>query len=417
MPVFEWKGLDKAGKARKGLLDAESERVAKAKLKADGVFLTGIAETKSSGGGAIRKPEGGSLLSMEVDFSKYFQTVSQQEVMVMTRLMSNLVKANIPIVDALTAIIEQEENEKFKRVLSDIRERVNEGSSLSDGLAEHPKLFSAMYINMVRAGETSGALDIVMSRLADFTESQMGLRSKVKSAMTYPVLMAVFAVLVVALLFTVVIPKIVTIFQDLKITLPLSTRILIWLSEFVSGYWWLLGLMMGLTVWGFTRWKNSKKGSITWDRFKLNSPLFGSLIRSIAVSRFATTLATLMTSGVPLLTSIEIVKNVLNNQILQKVLEKAREDIREGESIAKPLQASGEFPSIVTHMIAIGERTGQLEEMLEHVSRQYDRQVEDKLTSMTALMEPAMILIMAGVVLFIVLSILLPIMQINQSLR
>ncbi|RJO65676.1 MAG: type II secretion system protein GspF [Myxococcales bacterium] len=418
MPVFEWKGLDEKGKPKKGILDSDSARTAKERLKKQGVFLTEIREAAASGsssasGGAAQS---GSLLSRQIDFKRYFQTVSQQEVAIITRLLANLIAANIPIVESLTAIVDQVENEQFKTVLSKIREAVNEGSSLSDAMAQYPKLFPPLYTNMVRAGESSGALDVVMDRLADYTESQMTLRTKIRGAMTYPVIMMLFAIIVVGILFVFVIPKISKIFEDAKIALPFTTRILIAASEFAASYWWLiLAALVGAWI-GFGRWRKSKNGRPAWDRFVLHAPVFGELVRMVAVSRFARTLATLLSSGVPLLAAMDIVKNILNNTLLMQVLEKARDDIREGESIAKPLKASGEFPPIVTHMIAIGEKSGQLEEMLNHVSRNYDVQVESKLGALTSLLEPVMIIVMGLVVTFIVLSILLPILQINQQL-
>lgn len=424
MPVFEWTGIDRKGKKKKGILDADTTRSAKDKLKRSGVFLTSIEESSAKSGRKTKKrsassseeESGGKLLSMEVNFSKYFAKVSQADVAIMTRLMSNLIAANIPIVESLTAIIDQTENELFKRILSEVRDNVNEGHSLADSMAEFPKQFPPLYTNMIRAGESSGSLDVVMDRLAEYTEKQMELRTKLRGAMTYPVIMLLFAILVVGILFVLVIPKITRIFEDAKVTLPLSTKILIGLSEFVAAYWYLIIMAAIGLYFLFKRWKSSEKGKPKWDRFVLRSPIFGDLVRMIAVSRFSRTLSTLLSSGVPLLTAMDIVKNILDNSVLVKVLNEARENIREGESIATPLKRSGEFPPIVTHMIAIGERSGQLEEMLGHVSHNYDVQVESKLGALTSLLEPFMIIVMGVVVSFIVLSILLPILQINQQL-
>ncbi len=417
MPVFEWKGIDAKGKNKKGIIDAESPRSAKEKMKKGGVFLTELKEASAS---ASRSTDSSSksngVLSKQIDFKQYFQRVTQADVAIITRLLANLIAANIPIVESMTAIIDQVENEQFKKILSQIRERVNEGTSLSDAMAEYPKLFPPLYTNMVAAGESSGSLEIVMDRLADYAENQMALRTKVRGAMVYPAIMMLFSVIVVGILFVLVIPKITKIFEEAKVTLPLSTQILIGISEAVANYWWAMILaFVGLIVL-FKRWKASKKGRVRWDRFVLKAPIFGELIRMIAVSRFARTLSTLLSSGVPLLTAMDIVKNILDNVILQKVLTEARNNIREGESIAQPLKRSGEFPPIVTHMIAVGEKSGQLEEMLGHVSNNYDVQVDAKIGAMTALIEPLMIIIMAVVVTFIVLSILLPILQINQQL-
>ncbi len=426
MPVFEWKGIDAKGRNKKGLVDSDSLRSAKARMKAEGVYLTDIREVSSKKKGAKAAAgsstgEKKSLLSgisldMEVDLQKYFQTISAQEIAVFTRLLANLVGANIPIVEALTAIIDQVENEKFKRVLSEIRESVNEGSSLSKAMAEHPKLFPPLYTNMVAAGESSGALEVVMSRLAEFSENQMALRSKIISALTYPALMLFVMMGVVGILFIVVIPKITEIFDNMKVTLPLATQVLIGVANFTTQYWWVvLGMVIAL-VFTFRWWKKTKKGELKWDTFKLRAPLFGPLVRMIAVSRFTRTLSTLLASGVPLLSAMDIVKNILSNRLLQDVLEKARGEVREGESIADPLKRSGEFPPIVTHMIAIGEKTGQLEEMLGHVAKNYDSQVESRLNSLVAFLEPIMLIILAVLVVAIVLSILLPLMEISQGM-
>lgn len=428
MPVYEWKGIDAKGKNKKGIIDADTPRGAKEKLKKKGIFLSSLTEGKAGGAarpGRARRgsaqteeadSKSGSFLSREIDFGRYFQRVSQAEVAIITRLFSNLIAANIPIVDSLTAIIDQVENEQFKKVLSHIREQVNEGTSLSDSMAEHPKLFPPLYTNMVRAGESSGSLDIVMDRLADYTENQMALRTRLRGAMTYPIIMMIFALGVVAILFVLVIPKITKIFQEAQVVLPLSTQILIGISHFVSEYWYLIIAMTIGAIMLFRRWKNTEKGRDRWDRILLKMPIIGDLVRMVAVSRFARTLSTLLSSGVPLLTAMDIVKNILDNRVLVKVLEEARDNIREGESIAQPLRRSGEFPPIVTHMIAIGEKSGQLEEMLGHVSKNYDVQVESKINALTSLLEPFMIVMMGVVVSFIVLSILLPILQINQQL-
>ncbi len=407
MPVYAWQGIDKKGKNRKGMLDADSLRTAKAKLKEQGIFLTEIKETKQ------QSAEKRSSFS----FGGFSGRVKEGDIVIMTRLLSNLIAAHIPIVEALTAIIDQVEKPAFKMVLSQVRDRVNEGTSLSEALAEHPRLFSKLYINMVAAGEQSGALDIVMERLADFMESQFQLKKKVQGAMVYPALMFFFAIAVIAILFVVVIPKIVKLFEDMKATLPWTTKALIAISQFTADYWWLVLLMIIAAIFGFRYWKNTKSGREKWDRFLLKAPIAGEIILMLAVSRFSKTLATLMSSGVPLLTAMDIVKNILNNTVLVKVLEEARENIREGESIAQPLKRSKEFPPIVTHMIAIGERTGNVETMLEHVAKSYDAQIDARLNALTSLLEPLLIIMMGGIVAFIVFSILMPILQLNQQIH
>jgi general secretion pathway protein F len=290
---------------------------------------------------------------------------------------------------------------------------VNEGSSLADALGEHPKVFSALYANMIRAGESSGALDVVLVRLADLTESQAQLRNKIIGAMLYPAIMVVVGIAIVSILFVVVIPKVTKIFEDMNVALPWTTRILISVSSFARDYWYLVVALLPAAVFGVRRWMKTPRGRAWWDRTQLQVPVFGELVRMLALSRFAKTLATLLASGVPLLTAMDIVKNIVSNTLLADVIEKARDSIREGESIAAPLKRSGQFPPLVYHMIAIGERSGQLEEMLQNVAKSYEAQVEMRVGALTSLLEPVMIVAMGVVVAFIVFSILMPIMQLN----
>jgi general secretion pathway protein F len=266
---------------------------------------------------------------------------------------------------------------------------------------------------MIRAGESSGALDVVLYRLAEFTESQARLRSKVLGTMAYPAAMVVIGSVIMGVLFTVVIPKVLRIFQDTKAVLPWNTRLLVALSGFVAAWWWALLVLGALGIWSLVRWRRSPAGRARWDRLVLRAPVFGPLIRQIAIGRFARTLSTLLKSGVPLLTAMDIVKNIVGNSRLADVIEQARDAIREGESIAAPLKRSGEFPPLVHHMVAVGERSGELEEMLKNVADAYEDQVETTIGALTSLLEPLMIVAMGGIVAFIVFSVLMPILQMN----
>jgi len=294
-----------------------------------------------------------------------------------------------------------------------VRQRVNEGSSLADAMAAHPKVFSTLYQNMIRAGESSGALEIVLVRLADFTESQARLRSKVIGTLTYPAAMLVIGTVIMFVLFSVVIPKITKIFEDTKVTLPWTTRILMGFANTVHDWWWLILLVVVGGVVGLFRWRETPAGRAAWDRRVLTAPIFGALIRQLAIARFSRTLSTLLKSGVPLLSALDIVRNIVGNVRLAQVIDESRVAIQEGESIAAPLKRSGEFPPLVYHMVAIGERSGQLEEMLTNVANAYDAQVEAKIGALTSLLEPIMIVTMGVAVAFIVFSILMPILQIN----
>jgi len=404
MPVFEYKALDQRGRQVAGLREADSPKGLRASLRRDGVFLTEVLGQK----------EAAAAQKRDVSVKRFVGgRISVEDVSITTRQLAVLIGAGIPLVEALTALVDQVDQERMKRVVSEVKQRVNEGSSLADAMASHPKAFGTLYVNMIRAGESSGALDVVLVRLADFTESQARLRSRVLGALTYPMLMLALSGVVLGILFSVVIPKIIRIFEETKVTLPWTTRALIGFTTLVQGYWWAGLLAAALGVWLFLRWRATEAGRAVYDQRLLRLPIFGSLLRQIALARFSRTLATLLKSGVPLLTSMEIVKNIVGNVRLAKVIDEARTSIQEGESIAAPLKRSGEFPPLVYHMVAIGEKSGQLEEMLNNVANAYEAQVETKVGALTSLLEPLMIVFMGVVVAFMVFSILMPILQIN----
>jgi general secretion pathway protein F len=405
MPVFEYKALDQRGRAVEGLREADSPKTLRAVLRRDGVFLTEVLGQKAAEAAQKR----------EVSVKRFVGgRISANDVAITTRQLAVLVGAGIPLVEGLAALVDQVDHERMKRVISDVRQRVNEGSSLADAMASHPKAFGTLYVNMIRAGESSGALDVVLVRLADFTESQARLRSKVIGSLTYPAAMLVIGTAILGILFTVVIPKITKIFDDTKVTLPWTTKALIGFTGFVHDWWWVVVLVNAAALYGFYRWVQTPAGRAAWDKKVLTAPLFGGLVRQIALARFSRTLATLLKSGVPLLTSMDIVKNIVGNVRLATVIEEARTSIQEGESIAAPLKRSGEFPPLVYHMVAIGEKSGELEEMLNNVANAYESQVETRIGALTSLLEPLMIVTMGVVVAFIVFSILMPILQINN---
>jgi general secretion pathway protein F len=404
VPVFEYRALDTAGKAVTGLREADSPKTLRASLRREGVFLTDV----------IGQKEADAQGSRDVNVRRWvIGRISPEDLAIATRQLAVLVHAGVPLVEALSALVEQVDKEKLKRILGDVKQRVNEGSSLGDALAAHPKVFGELFVNMIRAGEHSGALEIVLVRLADFTESQARLRSKILGTMAYPAAMMVIGTIVLGILFTVVIPKVTKLFADTKATLPWMTRFLIGFTGIVTDYWWAMLATIAAVIYGFVRWKRTPAGKARWHRFVLTVPVFGRLARIIAIGRFARTLSTLLKSGVPLLTAMDIVRNVVGNVRLAEVIEQARDAIREGESIAAPLKRSGEFPPLVFHMVAIGERSGALEEMLSNVASAYESQVDTTVSALTSLLEPIMIVCMGGVVAFIVFSVLMPILQIN----
>ena len=404
MPVFEYKALDQSGRSIEGLKEADSPKTLRAVLRRDGVFLTEVLGQREAAEAARR----------EVSVRRLRRRISSEDIAITTRQLAVLVGAGVPLVEALGALIDQVDHERMKRVVSDVRQRVNEGASLADAMAGHPKAFSTLYVNMIRAGESSGALEVVLVRLADFTEGQARLRSKVLGTLTYPAAMVLIGAVIMAILFSVVIPKVVKIFDDTKIVLPWTTRGLIAFTSFVHDFWWALALVTGGAVWGLLRWRETAAGRAAWDRWVLGVPIFGTLIRQVAIARFSRTLSTLLKSGVPLLTALDIVKNVVGNVRLATVIDEARTAIQEGESIAAPLRRSGEFPPLVYHMVAIGERSGALEEMLTNVANAYESQVDTKIGALTSLLEPLLIVGMGVVVSFIVFSILMPILEINN---
>ena len=430
MPVFEYKGLTSGGKNASGFVDAESARSARAKLRRDGVFPTELKEQRGAKAAKPKTPAGKKKkkkaedgdedapkkisMNMEVDFGRYFQRITTADVAIVTRQLATLLGAGIPIVESINAVADQTDNDKFKVVLTEIREKVNEGSSLGVALNAYPKIFSDLYRNMVGAGEQSGTLEVVLVKLADYTEGQVALRSKIVGALVYPLIMALVAMGLVSFLMVGVVPKIAKIFEDMDATLPLITRVLIGLSNFAVDYWYIVifgsvGLFF-LLRW----WVRTPDGRAIVDRYALRVPLFGKLLLLVAVSRFASTLSTLLASGVPILTAMTIVRAVVNNVVLQDVLDQVRESVSEGQSIAVPLKKSEMFPPLVTHMIAIGERSGELEMMLAKVAESYEAQVDRSVGILTTLLEPIMILVMGGGVGFIALSVMLPMLRINQ---
>lgn len=409
MPNFTYKGIDAKGKNSSGVIDAESEKAARIKLRKIGIFPTDVSQE-----GAKKKGGGGFSLSGDIDLGKYFQRVSGKDLAAMTRQMSTLIGAHIPMVDTLSALVEQSQNPKLKSILSTIKEQVVQGAKLSDAFAQHPKTFGGIYIAMVGAGEAAGAIDVVLQRLAELTEKQAALKSKIIGALMYPLIMALVGVALMGFLLVYVVPKVTKIFEDTKATLPLPTKVLIAISHTLSDYWYIVIVVVALLAYGLNRFLKTKKGRRLYDKMTLKMPIFGKLFQLVAVSRFSRTLSTMLASGVQLLKAMEIVKNVVENSLLMETIENTRASVREGESIAEPLKRSGYFPPLVTHMISIGEKTGELEKMLIRVADSYDQQVDNMVGTLTTLLEPLMILVMGGVVSFIVMSILLPILQLNQ---
>lgn len=409
MPVYAYKGLNAGGRQVNGVVDAENPKAARSRLRVDGIFPTDLVEEKQK--------QGGVAAGLSMNVSQYFERITPQDLALLTRQLSTLVGAGLPLVDCISALIEQVEKSGIKRVLSQIREQVMEGVALADAMKAHPRMFSDLFTNMVRAGEASGALDVVLLRLADYTESSAALRDKVSSALTYPILMGTVGSAILLFLLAYVVPTITKIFSENNAQLPMMTTILLSISGFMQEYWWLVVGTILIIVISVRVSIRTPAGRLRFDRYILNIPYFGKVIKKVALARFSRTLATLLTSGIPLLTSLDIVKNVVSNLVLSQAIEDARASIREGQSIAPPLKKSGLFPAMLIHMIAVGEKSGELEQMLSRAADAYDREVDSSVSSLTSILEPVMIIFGGGVVLFIVMAILLPIFSMNELVK
>lgn len=402
MPIYAYKGLDRSGKEIKNTINVESVIAAKQRVKSMGIMLIDIREQRAQGtsGGRSLFSGGGS--------------VPVDDLAMMTRQLATLIKAKIQIVEALAALVDQVDNQNLRLVLSDLRQKVNEGASLAKALGDHPKVFNNIFVNMVEAGEASGTLEIVLLRLADFTEAQVRLKNKVKGAMTYPVIMAIFGFAMMNVIFIFVIPKMAKIFTSTKRELPLITKVCIGISEFLQNYWWLVIAGIVSTIFLFRRYINTPKGRAQWDTLMLKLPIISPLVKMINVSRFCSTLGTLMNSGVPILTALNIVKNLISNVHMKDAVEKARISVSEGASLTQPLIQSGYFPPLVTHMIRLGERSGELEPMLKIISENYEDQVQSKIGGLTSILEPIMMIGLGGAVGFIVFAVVIPMMDMNK---
>ena len=402
MAIYAYKGLDKSGNEVKNSINSESLTTAKSKVRSMGIMLIEISEQKS------QSKNSGSSSSLS-----FGQTVSIRDLSLMTRQLATLIKAKIQIVEAFSALVDQTDNQKLKIILAEIKQKVNEGYSLAKSLGDYPKVFDNVYVNMVEAGESSGTLQVVLLKLADFTEAQVKLKNKVKGAMTYPIIMIAVGGLMMGIIFIFVIPKITKIFETMKKELPLQTQVCIWISEFLKSYWWAVIIgTIGASIF-FKRYIVTKKGKYNWDKFLLKLPIIGELVMMVNVSRFASTLATLLNSGVPIMAALRIVKNLISNVHMQNAVEEARVNVSEGASLSAPLARSGLFPTMVTHMMTLGEKSGELEEMLSIISENYEDQVDSKLNGLTSVLEPIMLVGMGLAVAFIIFSVVVPMMELN----
>lgn len=408
MSVFEYIALDEKGNQRKGFIDAPGLAAARQLLREENVYPVDIKPSVPKKESALS-----GMLSINL-----WERVSAAEVAVFTRQLSTLLGAGMPLVPSLSILIKQAREGLLKKTLAQIRDQVNEGKSLTDAMSAFPGIFPPFYLNMVRAGEASGTINLVLERLADFSENQQELMGKIKSAMYYPFVMLFVGTFVIFYFMAFLVPKITSTFEDMHQTLPLITVILIAISNFLKSYWWLILMVLAAVVLFVRYLKNATDaGRRAWDSMKINMPVFGKINRKIAIARFCRTLATLLQSGVPLLAAMEIVRNIVNNVHIGDAIHQAAKDLEEGKGLSGPLTQSGLFPPLVTEMIAVGEQSGTLERMLNRVAAAYETEAQTDVTKMTSLLGPLMVIFMGLIVLFIIVSILLPIFEMNQLVR
>jgi len=402
MPIYEYKALDGAGKATTGILNADSPAEARNRLRKDRVFVTEIHQIRAS-----------EKRKLEFALPKFLRRRRVGDISLVTRQLATLLAAGIPLTESLTALIEQSQNPEMEKLFRDIREKVTQGASLGEALGHHPAVFTPLYVNMVRAGEASGNLDIVLTRVADYLQKENQIRSKIATAMAYPIIMLIIGATVVSVLMTFVVPKISQILLEAGKTLPLITQGLITTSNLFRDYWWLMLLALIAAYAGFRGIVSTEGGRMAWDRSKLRLPLIGDLFRKASISRFAVTFSTLLKSGVTVMDALKIVKDVVNNQILSNTLEEVHGRILEGTDISTPLKKSGVFPPVVGYMVAVGEQSGRLENMLDKISETYDQEIEAATQRLTSVLEPLLIVVLAVIVGTIVMAILYPILDIS----
>jgi general secretion pathway protein F len=418
MPIYEYKGFAPSGATKTGIIDADTPRDARTRLRTQGVMVTDLtlsdvsAEASEADAKIKKKPLWRRIIKVEGRIK------GGVALPIYTRQLSTLLRSGIPLTQSLNALIEQVEHKDVEVILRDVREQVVRGKSFGDALAMHPKLFDDLFVNMVKAGEASGHLDDVLVRLADYRVKQQRVAGRVKTALIYPAIMLFVGAAVVIFLVNFVVPKLVNIAKSRGSELPWMTRMLDWSSTFMQqhGVWLLISIFIAWIVWRYVALARPSV-RLWWDSSKLKLPVIGSVLKKQIVSRFAVTMSTLLRSGVTVLESLAIVKTVLDNKLMENVLEDVRVRILEGADIATPLKKSGVFPPVVGYMVAVGEQTGQLDEMLARVSEAYEEEIETSTSRALAVLEPMLIVALAFVVGFIVISVMLPILQTSTTIQ
>jgi general secretion pathway protein F len=408
VPVYDYKGLTPKGGSKTGIVDADSPREARIKLRAQNVLVTEIVARE-----AAKKADVTKTPLLRFGRSKK----GKREIPTITRQLATLLKAGIPLAQSLSALIEQAGVADLEAALRDVREKITQGLTFAEALAYHPHYFNDLFVNMVKAGEAAGNLDGVLFRLADFLQRQASIRNKVSAALAYPMVMVAIGVVVVIILMAAVVPKIMKVVEASKQTLPVSTRLLRSGASFFGQWWWaILGAIVGAALLHRALLRGAEY-RYRVDRLKLRLPVLGDLFRKSAVSRFAISMSTLLKSGVPVLEALTIVKDVVHNAVIARVLDTVHDRIVEGTDIATPIKKSGVFPPVVGYMIAVGEQSGQLEELLDRIAETYDEEIAVQTQKVTSLIEPMIIVFMAMIVGFIVISVMQPILRISDVQR
>jgi len=404
MPIFLYKATDRAGKIVTGTMEAKDKPMLIGKLQDLDYFPVSVSVNKDSK----------ARFSEMFKNQRLFERISQKDMLNFTQQLSTLVGAGIPLDKSLTTLSQLTTNQKLTEVIEDVHKNVHGGSQFADALAQYTKLFSRLYIGMIKAGERGGVLEAVLVRLSEFMESSRELKDNVINALIYPLLLTLVGGIAVTVLLVFVVPKFSTIFADMGTTLPLPTAILLEFSHFLAQFWWaLIGLLVIVYMTG-KYYINTPTGRWKWDGFKLRMPLFGTLVQKIEIARFTRTLGTLIESGVPILQSLRIVKDILGTVVISKAIDNVQISIKEGENISGPLKESGLFPPLAVHMIDVGEETGQLEEMMFKVADVFEKESSNAVKRVVGLLEPVLILVMGVVVGFIVISMLMAIFSINE---
>jgi type IV pilus assembly protein PilC len=403
--TFEYRARDRSGGVHAGVIEGSSSAAVASALREKGYVPLRIDEKRSS------------ALDKQLSIPGFKKKVKPKEVAIFSRQLATMVNSGLTLTRALGILEEQTEGLLLRGIITDVRQQVEQGSSLSAALTNHPDAFNHLYVSMIRAGEVGGALDETLVRLADTLESTMRLRSKVKSAMAYPVVVLTLIVLIVAGMLLFVVPIFKGMYDDLGGTLPLPTLLLINISGFLTKFWWLF---IGLTVGGvalFRRWKRSETGRVSWDRLKLRAPVFGKLVQKVAISRFARTFSVLSRTGVPVLQALDIVAATAGNALVGQAVNDVQASVKRGESLAGPLSRHEIFPPMVTHMIAVGEETGALDTMLSKIADFYDNEVDDTVSALTSLIEPLLIVVMGVAVGGILIALYLPMFNIANLIQ